>query len=315
MSIPENNGNSSQIIAIGGGKGGTGKSFITTILGVDLARRNKKVVLLDIDLGGANLHSFLQIKRPQYSLSEFFDGKKPLGEIITPTEVPNLGLIVGDVRSISPDNIKYTQKLKLFRHIKNLDADYVILDLGAGSLLNVVDSFLLAERMMVVTVPERTAVENLYHFIKKVMIRKIELLLRIYEMRDFAMNSWKKRHGAEIKNIKEFIRFLKSLSYETRVIIENGLSKFAINIVLNQVRNAKHIEVGFSLKSVLIKYLGIEAKYLGYVEYNDYFWKYIGQSLPFLQITSSTPILNEISIISKNLRENSQISLSSIVNG
>jgi flagellar biosynthesis protein FlhG len=55
---------------IGGGKGGSGKSFITASLGVSLAKEGKRVLLIDLDLGGSNLHSFLGLKNTEIGLNE-----------------------------------------------------------------------------------------------------------------------------------------------------------------------------------------------------------------------------------------------------
>ena len=74
--IPSNQ-KKSNIWTIGGGKGGIGKSFIASSIGSCLASNNKKVVLVDADLGGANLHSFLGINRPKATLTDFLDKKIP----------------------------------------------------------------------------------------------------------------------------------------------------------------------------------------------------------------------------------------------
>ena len=66
---------SAEIWAIGGGKGGTGKSLITSGLAIYLADIGKKVTLIDADLGGANLHSILKIIKPKHSLTDFFEKK------------------------------------------------------------------------------------------------------------------------------------------------------------------------------------------------------------------------------------------------
>src|SRR5882724_10833048 len=60
-----------RIIAVGGGKGGIGKSLVSANLGIALAQRGSSVVLVDADLGGANLHSCLGVAQPQVSLSDF----------------------------------------------------------------------------------------------------------------------------------------------------------------------------------------------------------------------------------------------------
>jgi flagellar biosynthesis protein FlhG len=63
------------IWTIGGGKGGSGKSFITTNIGICLSKLGARIILIDADLGGANLHTFLGILPPVPSLSDFI--KKP----------------------------------------------------------------------------------------------------------------------------------------------------------------------------------------------------------------------------------------------
>ena len=95
----------SKIWAIGGGKGGTGKTFVTSSLGTFLARQGKKVIIIDADLGGANLHSFVKQKRPKYSLTDFFTNKIPLHQVIEKTQISNLELAAGDIHSFDYKSI------------------------------------------------------------------------------------------------------------------------------------------------------------------------------------------------------------------
>ena len=113
---------SCKIWAIGGGKGGVGKSFVLSSIGMSLAKEGR-VVMVDADLGGANLHNFLGITRPKTTLSDFFEHKTPLSELITETGVENLGLITGVIGSLGAESIKFAQKRKLFTHIKKIEAD------------------------------------------------------------------------------------------------------------------------------------------------------------------------------------------------
>ena len=95
-------GRQCEIWAVGSGKGGTGKSFLTSSLGAVIARNGKRVALIDADLGGANLHSFLGIGRPRYSLTDFFEKKMPLNKLIVDYDsAPNIGIITGDIDSIT----------------------------------------------------------------------------------------------------------------------------------------------------------------------------------------------------------------------
>ena len=302
----------SEIWAIGGGKGGTGKSIITTTLGIYMANHGKKVSLIDADLGGANLHSFLRIKKPKKSLTDFFEKKSPLNEIIIKTGVPNLQLIVGDINTFNPTSIKYTQKLKFFRHIISINSEFILIDLGAGTHLNTIDSFLLADKKIVVTAPQITSIENSYNFIKKALFRKINRILRDHQLKDVARNAWKNRNLNEIKNIKTFLYYLKKSSDQIKNLINKELKNFKINIILNQVRDPNDIEIGFSIKSLLIKYLGIDVNFSGYIKYIDSFWDYYNRSQTHTSNENvlSTPLLNkDTHDLVNNLVEDKQLNL------
>ena len=300
----------SEIWAIGGGKGGTGKSFVTSNLGMILAYSGKNITLIDADLGGANLHTFLKIKKPRYSLTDFFERKVPLSDIIQPTEIPNLYFVTGDIRSLDSTGVRYTQKIKLYRHIKNLSGDYVLLDLGAGSGHNTIDTFLIADKMIVVTLPEITAIENLYMFIKKVLFRNLNQLLGDHGLKDEARKAWQHRKTKDIKNIKELIQHIKEISPDIKALVEKTLSQFKLYIIMNEVKNDQEIEMGFSTKSVLHKYFEIDARYVGYIHYNEFFWKFVKESATFRQITSPASTSTEMRQILQYLVEDKQLKLS-----
>ncbi len=300
---------SAEIWAIGGGKGGTGKSLITSGLAIYLADIGKKVTLIDADLGGANLHSILKIKKPTHSLTDFFEKKICLTDIIEETGIPNLQLVTGDIRTLTPDTIKYTQRLKLYRHIKSISGDYVLIDLGSGSTLNTLDTFLLADKMITITLPEITSIENLYHFLKKVLFRKLNVFLANHQLKDAAKRVWRNRKDNNIRTIKHLIDHFKGISGEVSSMLENEFSRFNVFVVVNQVRHNPHMQIGSSIKSVIIKFFGIHAIYTGCIKYSDSFWKYVDQSDPFLKMPSARPVMEEIETIAQNLVENKQVKL------
>src|SRR5271156_3942307 len=95
-----------KIWAIGGGKGGVGKSFIISNLAISLARNGKKVVVADLDLGSANLHTCLGSDIPVNTLSDFFSGReRRLENLLTPTSIPNLFFISGANDSVAVANL------------------------------------------------------------------------------------------------------------------------------------------------------------------------------------------------------------------
>ncbi|GAI52170.1 unnamed protein product, partial [marine sediment metagenome] len=114
-----------------GGKGGTGKTAMTANIGVAMATMGYRIIVVDADLGGANLHTILNIKRPKLTLTDFINRRvNNLNDILLPTPSENLRLISGGSDMVGLANIPYQSKLRLQRHLELLEADYILLDLG-----------------------------------------------------------------------------------------------------------------------------------------------------------------------------------------
>lgn len=299
----------SEIWAIGGGKGGTGKSFITSSMGAYLASKGKKVILVDADLGGANLHSFFGVNKPRISLTDFFEKKLSLSDIVISCGIHDMGLVTGALRSLDAGNIKHVQKLKFFRHIKSLDADYVLIDLGAGSHSNTIDTFLLADKMIVVIVPELTAIENMYHFIRNVFFRKLRTVLELHGLKDLFLETWQNRELHGIRNLKDLVSHLSVVSIDVRDVFDKEMSKFCIHIVLNQLKNTHDIILGASVKSVCMKFMGFCAKYAGYVGHDEGVLKCINKRQQFMLTYPYSMIAREIGILSENMIEGKEINI------
>ncbi len=200
------------------------------------------------------------------------------------------------------------QKLKLLRHIKKLEADYILLDLGAGSTFNTIDFFLLADKLTVVTVPEITAIENLFQFIRNTYFRKLFFLLGVYGLKNKAKEIWKNRKKHKITNIIGLIDFIKTELDDNPAILAE-LSDFSINIILNKLRNSSEIDQGFSIRSLCLKYLGVNALFSGYVEYDFQFWKNLSLIQPNSNINISPRIKKEIFQITENIINEKQIKI------
>ena len=126
-------GRGAKVIAVGGAKGGIGKSIFAANLGVYLSTLGLKVVLADLDLGGANLHLYLGRRMAKgRNLNDFLKGRVGrLDEIATHTDYGPL-LIGGDGSELGIANIHFARKLKLLKALRKIEADYVVLDLGGG---------------------------------------------------------------------------------------------------------------------------------------------------------------------------------------
>lgn len=298
-----------KVWVVGGGKGGTGKTFVASSLGIYLSeRRRKNVVMLDADLGGANLHSVFGITQPKKSISDFFEFKLPLEELRIETGIKNLSLVAGDIHSLSSDNIKFAQKKKLLRNIGQLNARYVLLDVGGGSHYNIIDTFLFADKGIAVMTPDILAVENQYQFMKNVIFRKLRMTLRFYGFKGLADETWKRREVNKVSNVRELLDFFKHFP-QTRDIIYNAFSEFKIHLILNKVTSMHDIYLGASIKSTFQKFLGIDTHYVGFLEYDDSIMNSTRQQKPFLVHHAESRFATEIELFAENLLREKEVNL------
>jgi len=298
-----------EIWAIGGGKGGTGKTFITSNSAIQLAKKGRNVILVDMDIGAANLHSFFGMSRPAKSLTNFIEMGTSLQDLVVKTKYDRISIITGDIDSIASDKIKFTQKLKLFRQIMKLNAQNVIIDLGAGSHYNTLDTFLIADKMIVVLVPEVISIENMYHFIKNSLFRKLKQILKEYGFKEIAQHVWDRRQSYGISNIKELIDYLKDSFSYIGTILDHELANFKVHLVVNMVRDNQDILLGASIKSVMMKYLGVPIKYAGYIEHNDAVWKSVRERKPFMLNYLATGCAQEIETFVENVLNGKEVNL------
>jgi len=153
-----------QIWSVGGGKGGIGKSLITASLGWQLARMGQRVVLVDADLGGANLHTCLGLPTPERTLTDFIQRRvDTIEEALAETGAPGLRLLSGAGDLLTAANIKHMQKVRILKKLRSLDVDVVLIDIGAGTSFNSLDFFLLSDVAILAAAPAftRTGVREL----------------------------------------------------------------------------------------------------------------------------------------------------------
>jgi len=160
------------LIPVGSGKGGVGKTVFTANLGAVLASYGKTVIVVDLDLGGANLHTYLGVRNKHPGVgSIIWKKEKKLENLVVPTGVDRLFLVPGDNLLPGTANLDFFTKRRIMKELQELTADYVLLDLGAGASYNVVDFWLMAPDGILVTAPEVPAILNAYSFLKTAAFR------------------------------------------------------------------------------------------------------------------------------------------------
>lgn len=274
------------IVAVGGGKGGIGKSLLTSSLGISLARRGQKVVLIDADLGGANLHTALGVSTPAVTLTDFIHHRvRCMEDVIIDTGIPNLGLVSGAHDFLTAANLKYFQKTRLLNWIRKLEADFIILDIGAGISFNIVDFFLLAEVGILVAVPEPSSIEGAYRFLKMSFYRHLWSGLRNNQVAraiiEQAMDQ-KNQHG--IKTPFDLLETVERIDEEAGKRLKERALSFRPRLVVNQIRYPEDQRLGPAMASVCRKHLGVDIDCLGFIHYDDGIWQSNRRKRPFMVV-------------------------------
>jgi flagellar biosynthesis protein FlhG len=270
-----------RIIAIGGGKGGIGKTLVSVNVAIALAQRGQRVVIVDADLGGANVHTCLGIAQPTTTITDFVDRKvSRLEDVKIPSGIPNLSLIGGALDSLDAANLKFQQKHKLLRNLQMLEADTVVLDLGAGTHFNVLDFFLVANHGVLVLLPEPTSIENAFRFIKSAFFRKLQDL-DTFSIDDVIETALSTREGA-LRTPLDFIARARAIDPEAARQVERELENFRVRLVVNQARGPADEEVGNVVVSAWRKFFGLNLDYLGAISYDDDAWRAVRRRKPLL---------------------------------
>ncbi|MCE5251132.1 rod shape-determining protein MreB [bacterium] len=276
--------NRQRIWAIGGGKGGVGKSLLATNLSIILAELGHNVIAIDLDLGNANLHTGFGIKYPRQTLMDFLSGDvQNLNEILLDTSVYNLKFISGAGGIIGSANPWYTQKLKLMRYIEKLHADHIVLDLGAGTSYNIIDFFIGATDHIIITTPESPSIQSAFNFIRICVFRKLHSIIHSKK------KLWGVLEKAKVPNLDGGIIKLKSVLEEMEKIEPASIDEFREFqqtfkpfLILNMIMKAEETKLGWGIKEVIKQYLDIDIQYAGSISFDNIIRESLSSEIPYI---------------------------------
>lgn len=253
-----------QIIPVASGKGGVGKSLLSANLAIALGQQGKKVVLVDLDLGASNLHLVIGQNPSNESLGSWFTEKSDFKDIIKPTDYQNVSFIAGDSQIPDLTSLKHAQKIKLIRNLKNIDADYLILDLGAGTHQFILDMFLLSPQGIVVSSPAVTATLNGYLFLKNAVFRLLYTTFKRNTPGRELIDSLKKDSASMQKlYIPQLVQALAQVDPQNTKLFVNRMNQFRPRLVMNMIDDPKDADKAQRIKNSCNQYLGLEIDYLG----------------------------------------------------
>jgi len=299
-----------QIWSVGGGKGGIGKSILTASLGWQLARMGKRVVLVDADLGGANLHTCLGLPNPEHTLGDFIQRRRDtIEEVLVDTGTPGLRLISGASDFLGAANIKHAQKVRVLNRIKALDVDMVLLDLGAGTSFNIIDFFLISDLSVLTVVPEPTSIENGYRFIKSALYRRLRAAAPHEGVRQVIDDALDPRSPRGIRTPLDLLAHVERADPEAVTVLRREMASFQPRFIVNQVRDTADIPIGHQLVAACARHLGIRTTYAGYVHYDDSIWQSVRRRRLFMVDAPMCRAAEEVRQLARGLLQGECLSL------
>lgn len=272
-----------EILVIGGGKGGVGKTCFAVNLAVDVAHKGWRVILVDADLGCSNVETVLGT-RSDRRLDDFFyqKGGKRLDAILCETQYENLRIIPGTTGLMEVANPRFQQKAALIRELHQLEADLIIVDLDAGAHLNTLDFFLMTDTNGVLVInPEKTSIDNAFKFLRAALFRKIERFYRSTEVAQLL------QRNESLRDFLESVATSDILEEETRTQLYAEIVALARSvrprIVVNRARNQYEAQIAANILSKYARqHLLIEPENLGYLCYDKCVPEAVNSGTPFV---------------------------------
>ena len=272
-----------QILPIASGKGGVGKSLLSANLAIALGQAGKKVVLADLDLGASNLHLALGHNVKNNSIGTYLTDKSSFQSIIEATEYENVSFIAGDSQIPGLTTLKAAQKTKLLRNFHSIDADFLILDLGAGTHQIILDMFLQSPQGILVTAPTVTATLDGYLFLKNSVFRLLNTTFKRGTAGHAYLEQLKQNSDA-MKSIyiPKLVDNLFSVDPVNTALFKSRMNQFKPRLVMNMIDDPKDADRAQRIRNSCSQYLGMDLEYLGLMYRDQLQDKALSSRLPVI---------------------------------
>ncbi|MBP7553791.1 MAG: MinD/ParA family protein [Spirochaetes bacterium] len=263
-----------RIITVSSGKGGVGKTNIAVNLGIAYAQLGRKVIVMDADLGLANVNICLGII-PKYNLFQLIKKQKTMRDIIIDTNY-GIQIVAGASGFSKIANLNDDERHFLIEEMDTLSyADVLIIDTGAGVSQNVLSFIVASDEAIIVTTPEPTAITDAYGIIKIIAteIHNPALELKLVVNRVVSISEGRKVAERVINIAGQFLNIKVDnlgMVYED-LIVPQSVRKQTPFIVLDPTSKAS-----VSIKHIVSRLEGIEFKEGGGLK--NFFLKLLGSN-------------------------------------
>ncbi|MBX3262698.1 MAG: helix-turn-helix domain-containing protein [Labilithrix sp.] len=288
-----------RMLAVGGGRGGAGKSLVAQNLAVYFAQLGKSVILVDLDPTGANLHA--QFGVTAHAAPPADDTTEELAKSLVPTFVPGLSILPGPHDAIEPPlQLRAGRKSRWLSRLKALPTDYLVIDVGPGHAHLALDVMLASDIAICVTVPEPPAIEATYRFVRAAYRRKLRRALA----RDRFRLSLVDRAIKEIGRLPSPLDVIRLLAKTDRTLAELAwaeLSRMRLHLTVNQTRVRTDLELAGAMSGLAKRHYGVTLDELGWVEHDDTVWLTVRRRRPLLVDSPTSKAARNIERIARRV--------------
>ena len=291
------------IIPIASGKGGVGKSFLAANLSIALAELGKKVIAADLDYGGSNLHTCFGMHNTHPGIGDYLRAHYgELEDLLVKTNTENLQFLAGDARSPFMANMHRAQKLKLIQNLRNLECEFLILDLGSGSTYNTLDFFGITRLGLLVTTPEHTSIMNMLTFLKLFAFRVIERTVprnKSVEKKLRELYNLSVREG--LLTVRNMLNEISAIDKEYAEKAKQNWSLYTPRIVFNKCESPGDLELIKDLQNTLDENLMLHVDFFGCLYSDSAVPKAFYQRKTLNEAAPSSFILDDINLLAERI--------------
>lgn len=301
---------SPHVWAVGGGKGGIGKSVLSILISMALAESGKDTVVIDGDLGGANLHTFMGIRTPSRTLNDFINRQvDTLDDVCMSTEQKGLRIICGASEVLTLANLQYTQKMKILQAISRIEADHVILDLGAGTGFNTLDFFLSARHQIVVMTPQPVAIQNAYAFVRNAVYRTLSRLTsRRPSLGELVKAAMDPKNDIQVRTVRSLLdRVARNGDPEEAAAMATHLNRIQPTLITNMAREPRDKNASRIIQMVSQKHLMIQAQNGGGVYFDPQINAMVSSMEPLTRVDRASNAIQSASAIISRLGKTGRV--------
>lgn len=278
------------------GKGGVGRSFFTSSLGITLSRSGYRVLLIDCDENGGSLHSCFGVLEKNKSLSDYYRNIDEIENYYTNIGHEKLRLLTGDTCLWNSDQETVRNEADLLLDLKTQPFDIIIFDLSTGYSGQNLEFLKSMDEIFLLTTPEVASIEKTYRWIENYIFK---IALKDEGQKELCEFQQRRRMDTDpTQSLFKVRNFLESLSVQEK---NEGKPFGPIKLVVNQTRNFEDERLGDSIKSICNKFYFADIQPLGSLQYDNAVWQCARQKVPVILHQPFNPLVGQIQGIVKQI--------------